>query len=168
MEPFSTIGAAVGLVDVCVRLVTCVRQVQKESKSIQQELQDLDTEIEDLKALCATLDGVVGPAPSRGASSAALPLPDGKETAVSSELWARMTVTVKSCRSTLDDMEELVVQIYGDVLNDKTLRGRISGKVDNLKTVRRKHGCKDDLQNARKKLKTNISTLQLLFGAVSR
>lgn len=164
MDPFGTAGAAIGVVDVCVRLANYVRQIQKDAASIQRELTALDDEIDDLARLCQTLEAASAHAPPPSTPQ----LPDTKETTANSDLWKRVSVTFKSCQYVLSHMGGLLQEIYGEKPDDEALRSRLARHLDNLKKVHRKRSREEELQDARKRLDSNMSTLQFLFTAISR
>lgn len=155
MDPFSITVGAVGLADVCFRLVKFLKDVPAAVASIQQEIDRLITEVESLKTVVTSVQEAFEDDTPRPAG-----LPHPKATNLEN-LWQDCRRSLDACHSIATQLEELVHEVYG-----KT-GPKVTGKFDGLGKELRRRDKAPKVQQLRGDLSTEKCTLNLVLTGIS-
>lgn len=154
-DPFSIIASTVGIADVCVRLVNFLVSVKQGSKTIDDDLNKL---IEEIKST-SSMSKIIHDGFKRDIAAHSEP-PDSGEEAIAS-LWRATGTTLESCRTTLDDLNTLLIDVIGDG-GSKT-----PPMLNNLRKYFRKQSKEDKLLQLRQRLNKAYDVLQILLTAIN-
>lgn len=162
MEPFSTVSAALGLVDILWRCGSYIKTIIESSGTIDEDILGLDHEINALISIHDSLDAVYKAEKTRtdGASLA-------DKSRVES-LWQNVGMLLKDCRKTLEELEKLLLEFLCKEPSISSRFGdRIGGKIDNIKKTIRMEKKDEEFKSLRVQLVNYQVSLQVLLTALS-
>ena len=154
-DPFSIIAGTAGLLDICWRVASYLKQVQAASDKVEEVIAALSHEIEALISVNESLEGVWA------AEEKASP---GTSLAGSSRvenLWRNTGTILRDCRATVEKLELLVKEIIGKE------GPKVTGKFDGIKNQLRKQSKDEEFHQLRHQLTNYQNSLQLLLTALN-
>lgn len=154
-DPFSIVAGTVGLVDVCIRVVKCLKEIHAATKKIQDDIGLLIKEIESLEAISNSIQKTFRKEldPKKSLS--------GYGVDITSELWKHTGRSLQDCKSVIGRLEVLVKEIYGK--NGPT----VTSKLDAIAKSRRKKSVDDDFKQCREQLTTYQGGLNILLTTIN-
>lgn len=153
-DPFSVIAGTAGLLDVCFRIFTYLKETQVGAARIEDDIAALMREIEGLIAVNQSIKTVfeteLKPGPEPFAADARV---EG--------LWRNIGNNLQDCQTLVQRLEALVRGIIG--------KGgpKVVGKIDGFKKQMRKQSKNEDFHQVRLQLANHQSALQLLLSALN-
>jgi hypothetical protein len=158
MDPFTIITGTVGLLDVCLRLVSYLKDVQESAGKVEEEIAALLSEIDALLSVHRSLkdfwDAKYKAVPGLLASKKDEIRVDG--------LWKEVATNLRECRTTVDKLEVLLKEIIG-----KDGNAKVSGKIDGIRKQLRKQSKDPEFLRVRQRLSNSQGSLQMLLTALN-
>ena len=156
-DPFSIVAGSLGVVDVCIRLVHNIRDLQKNLASIDEGLDGLVEEIGDLRAICDTVEATYALKSKDGPASGATEQAAGE----AQSLWVRLGKMLKNCDDIVAKLDGIVARIRGQSTSSR------GSKLDAFGKVMRKKLLDSDLRSCRVQLKTYQDALHLILVTIN-
>lgn len=153
-DPFSIIAGSAGLLDVCWRVFTYLKNVQAAAARVEEEITALLHEIEALILVNESIKDVFA-AELKGSAGASVADPARLE-----NLWRNTGRILEDCRATVEKLEELVKTIIGK-------EGSKVGRFDGFRKQARKQSKDEDFLQLRRQLTNYQGALQLLLTALN-
>lgn len=157
MDPFSIIVGTVGLIDVCTRFGTYLRDVHAGAAQIEDEISALLRELDALKSVNETIKASYKEFQGSYSHEAAVP----KQAA---NLWHNINSSLQDCRRLVEDLEQLVKAIIHKENSDSGFR--LGSKFDSFRKQLRKQFREGDFDKLYSRLNKFHNTLQLMLDLV--
>jgi hypothetical protein len=153
-DPISIIASVVGIFDVSYRVIRYLKHVHAEAKTVEADIAALIHEIEALTAVTESLKTVFEADLSRYSSDAPDKVTDAQG------LWKHTATSLEHCSRTLDRLDVLVKEIYGDSPS-------VTSVVDQLSKTKRKRSRERELRQCRDELSTFQRSLQIFLTSIN-
>lgn len=109
-DPFSIVAGAMGVAEICFRIVLSVKGLRRELSSIAQELEHLASDVEELSTVCHLIKDTFNSSSLAASSSTR-----GARTAASTEaLWEHLGKNINHCHALARKLKLVVEDICGD------------------------------------------------------
>ncbi|KAJ5316926.1 hypothetical protein N7508_001434 [Penicillium antarcticum] len=155
MDPLSITAGAIGIADVCLRVVIFLKDIPGAVAAVQQEINALISEVESLRAVLAsveaTFNGDIG-SPARLSLLKATNLED---------LSRKFRTSIEDCYDLATRLEQMTKKVYGKS------GSTVIGKVDGLRKEFRRRDKDADLGRLRIELSAEKHNLTLLLNGIS-
>ncbi|KAM5442096.1 hypothetical protein MferCBS31731_002925 [Microsporum ferrugineum] len=155
MDPLSIAGCAVGITDVCWRIVKYLKDIPAAVASVQKEIDNLITEVESLQTIVRSVDKAFEGSFDKSSGESLL------RAANLENLWSDCKRSLDACRYIATDLERVIEEIYG-----KT-GVKVTSKLDGLGKENRRRDKAANLQRVRDRLSTEKGNLQILLMGIS-
>lgn len=156
-EPFSIITATAGLIDVCWRFGSYLRDVQAGAAKIEDEIEILSRDIEALRVVNETIRASYKELPSYLNSE----IESSKHV---ERLWRNVCSNLENCRLVVEELETLVKGIVGKVPPKD--ESRIMRKLGSFRMQLRKQSREGDFNKLQTRLTTYYNTIQLMLDLI--
>ena len=156
-EPFSVITATAGVIDVCWRFASYLRDVQAGAAHIEHDIETLSRDIEALRVVNETVRDSYKELSSH--------LGSGTESSKHVErLWRNVSSNLGNCQSVLEELEALVKAVVGkEAPKDES---KIMRKVGGFRKQLRKQSRESDFNKLQGRLTTYYNTIQLMLELI--
>lgn len=148
MDPLSVIASSVSIADVCVRLVSYLRDVHKATKTVEHDIASLIHEIQALNVVNLSI---------KRAYNDLLPSASQSQQDKGDDLWKLVARNVRDCEAVVAKLEVIAKEIYG-----KTGPAVTSIPDAVAKTLKRKSR-EGELRQCRDQLTTYQNVLQVIL-----
>jgi len=152
-DPLSIIASTASIADICVRLASYLRNVQKATETIEDDIAALIHEVEALDAITISVQKSFKDDIFTNAGS--------EDPEKENHLWKHVRQTLSNCKSTTEGLETIVVELYG-----KT-GPAVTGFRDAVIKSHRRKNKEGDLRNCRDQLATYQNVLQILLASIN-
>ncbi|ORY01656.1 tetratricopeptide repeat domain-containing protein [Clohesyomyces aquaticus] len=152
-DPFSIVASTASIVDICVRLVCYLKDVQKGVATIQADITSLVHEVEALEAISTSILQIFNGTPFATPEHGQHDLQEG--------LWNKVKRTLEDSEDLVAKLETIVKDIYGK--NGQT----VSGSRDALGKSHRRRSKESELRQCRDQLATFQNVLQILLAFIN-
>ena len=157
MDPFSIIAGTVGLIDVCTRFGTYLRDFHTGAVHIEDEVSALSRELNALNSVNETIKACYRDFQDSHSHKTAVP----KHAA---NLWHNLNSSLQDCRRLVEDLEQLVKAIIGRRTSDSGFR--LTSNFETFRKRLRKQSREGDFDKLHGRLNTFQNTLQLMLDLV--
>ena len=156
-EPFSIITATAGVIDVCWRFGSYLRDVQAGAARVEDDIETLSRDIEALRVVNETVRDSYKELSSHQGS--------GIESSKHIErLWQNVSSNLGNCQSVLEELEVLVKAVVGkEAPKDES---KIMKKVGGFRKQLRKQSRESDFNKLQGRLTTYYNTIQLMLELI--
>ena len=156
-EPFSIITATVGVIDVCCRFGSYLRDVQAGAAQIEDDIEILSRDIEALRVVNETIRDSYKELSSH--------LGSGIESSKHVErLWRNVSSNLGNCQLVLEELEILVRAVVGKVAPED--ESKIMRKFGGFRKQLRKQSRESDFNKLQGRLTTYYNTIQLMLDLI--
>ena len=155
VDPFSIATGTAGLLDVCWRVISYLREVQTSASKVEEEIASLLREVEALYVVNKAIDAVWA-AEQKAIPGVSLANPDRVES-----LWCNVGTTLQDCRITVEKLEISVKEIIGKE------GAKVASKLDGIRKQLRKQSKDGELHHLRARLANYQSSLNVLLAALN-
>jgi len=153
MDPFSIATGAIGVADVCFRVVHYLRQLNTSRTAIQTEINSLISEIEALRSLCDAVEQAsLSDTPSKD---------NGEESRTVAMLGGHLRRSLSNCKDVVTRLEGLAQDIYGPTGE------KVANVFDAVGKATRKLSKMDEFRQCREQLSTYQSAMQILLMTIT-
>lgn len=156
-DPFSIIAATFGLIDVCWRFGSYLRDVQAGAAKVEDEIEGLSRDIEALRVVNETIRASYRELPSYRNSN----IENSKHV---ERLWRNVSSNLQNCRPIVEELEALVRGIIGKEppKDESTIMRKLGG----FKKQLRKQAREGDFNKLQTRLSTCYNTIQLTLDLI--
>lgn len=156
-DPFSIIAATFGLIDVCWRFGSYLRDVQAGAAKVEDEIEGLSRDIEALRIVNETIRASYRELPSYRN----LNIENSKHV---ERLWRNVSSNLQNCRPIVEELEALVRGIIGKEppKDESTIMRKLGG----FKKQLRKQAREGDFNKLQTRLSTCYNTIQLTLDLI--
>lgn len=155
MDPFSILAGTAGLLDVTIRLISYLKEVNEAAGKVDEEIASLSAEINSLATVndsieelwlntCEDLPGI-----------------SFKDTAYVEDTWKKLGGLLQDCRREAKHLEQYLKDIVGK--NGPT----VTGKWDGIKKYLRRQAKDEEYQKVRDRLSRHRDVIQILLGTLN-
>ncbi|KAM5459934.1 hypothetical protein McanCB49686_000970 [Microsporum canis] len=155
MDPLSIAAGAVGITDVCWRIVKYLKDIPAAVAGVQKEIDNLITEVESLQTIVRSVDEAFEGSFVKSSSESPL------RAANLENLWRDCKKSLEGCQNIATELERIIKEIYG-----KT-GVKVTSKLDGLGKENRRRDKATGLQRVRDRLSTEKENLQILLTGIS-
>ncbi|KAF3895608.1 Tetratricopeptide repeat domain-containing [Trichophyton interdigitale] len=155
MDPFSIAAGAVGVADVCWRVVKYLKNLPAAIAEVQKEIDSLIDEIESLQTIVRSVESAFEGSFSKPSDETPL------RAANLENLWGDFKKSLEGCQNVAKELERLVQEIYGKS------GPKVTSKLDGLGKENRRRDKAASLHRVREKLSTEKDNLQILLTGIS-
>lgn len=155
MDPFSIAAGAVGVADVCWRVVKYLENLPAAVAEVQKEIDSLIDEIESLRTIIRSVESAFEGSFSKPSDETPL------RAANLENLWGDFKKSLEGCQNVAKELERLVQEIYGKS------GPKVTSKLDGLGKENRRRDKAASLHRVREKLSTEKDNLQILLTGIS-
>lgn len=173
MDPFSITVGTVSVVDVCVRVVKCIKDFHEASDRVDAEILALQQEFEALIALNESIHSLfeeelqkVNLKQEDLKGSPGQPLDDSDDSDPVQNLWREIGRNLQDCEAVVKNLEEIVQAIVGKQGVAKE-SSKIVRKFEGYRRSKRKESKEGDFRQLRSQLTTFQRALQMLMTAIT-
>ena len=155
-DPLSVLASTASLVDICIRLVNYLRDVEKAVSTINEDIASLIREIEALNVISKSLQDAFKNKISDDS--------DGEEDVKdeqNEESWKHVRRTLENCQVVAEKLEAIVKEMYGKS------GPSVSGLRDSIGKAHRKRSRDGDVRQCRDQLATYQNVLQILLAFIN-
>ena len=158
MDPFSIVVGSVGFLDVCVRVISVIRDVYNGADRVEEAIAALKAEIDALLSVHHSLNNFW----DANCKAAHAPLEAKSHQARVDGLWKEVATNLRDCEATIVNLEGLLNRIIG---KDGKTQG--AGKIDRIRKHLRKRSRDSDFLRLRQRLANVQGSLQMLLTALN-
>ncbi|KAG0649622.1 hypothetical protein D0Z07_4045 [Hyphodiscus hymeniophilus] len=155
MDPFSIIAGTAGLLDVSIRLVAYLREVEEAAGKVDEEIASLTQEIDTLASVNDSIERLWLNTRER------VPSPSFKDAAYVDDTWKKLGSLLHDCRAEAKKLEQYLEEVVGKN------GSKVTGKWDGIKKHLRRHAKDADYQQVRDRLSTHRDAIQILLGTLN-
>jgi hypothetical protein len=155
MDPFSIIAGTAGLLDIAVRLIAYIKEVEESAGKVDQEIASLSQEIESLASVNDSIERLW----LRNREN-----PPGvslKDAAYVEDAWKQMGGLLQDCRVEAMKLEHYLREVVGKN------GSKVNGKWDGIKKHLRRHAKDGEYQQVRDRLSNHRDGIQILLGTLN-
>jgi hypothetical protein len=162
-DPFPIINASAGLIDVLWRCGSYVKKLIESGGKIDEDILGLENEIRALISVNVSLEEAYQVEKLRTLPGASL-----ADKGRVQSLWENVGTLLKDCQKTVEELEELVLEVMGkDSSSTSKLGDKLGGKLENLKKTIRREKKDHDFKEMRLRLMNYQNSLQILLTALN-
>lgn len=173
MDPFSIIVGTTSLIDVCVRLVTFLKDFHEAAAKVGAEISALQHEFEALIAVNESIHTLFKEELQKATlkheeikSSPGVPPDESEDADPVQNIWREIGRNLQECVAVVKKLEEHVREIVGTEIESKT-SPKFVQKIEGYKKSRRKESGESELRRLRSQLTTFQGALQMLMTAIT-
>jgi len=155
MDPFSILAGTAGLLDVSIRVIQYLKQVEESAGKVEEDITALSQEINTLIIVNDSIETLWL------ANYEAVPGSPFEDTTDVEDLWRKLASLLDECRKTAQNLEVLLIEVIGKS------GPKVSGKWDGIKKQLRKESKERDYVDVRHRLSSYQAGLQMLLSALS-
>ena len=155
MDPLSITAGAIGIADVCLRVVLFLKDIPGAVAAVQQEINVLIAEVESLRVVLGAVEGTF-----KGDQGSPGRLRLLKATNLE-DLSKEFCNSINACSDLATRLEDMTKRIYGKS------GFKVTGKVDGLKKELRRRDKDSDLGRLRMELSAEKHNLTLLLDGIN-
>jgi hypothetical protein len=154
-DPFSITVGTVQLIDVCWRVGTYLKEIEKSAGKVEEEIAALSREITSLISVNESIEKL------RKATGGTVPGGLVNNEPDIQKLWALVDANTNSCRTTVQKLEELLKVIIGK--NGP----QVANKIDGIRKALRRQSKDGELLQINHELSKYQATLHTLLNAIN-
>jgi hypothetical protein len=155
MDPLSITAGAIGIADVCLRVVLFLKDIPGTVAAVQQEINVLIAEVESLRVVLGAVEGTF-----KGAQGSPGRMTLLKATNLE-DLSKEFCSSINACSDLTTRLEDVTKRIYGKS------GFKVTGKIDGLKKELRRRDKDSDLGRLRMELSAEKHNLTLLLDGIN-
>ena len=155
VDPFSIIAGTAGLLDVCWKVGSYLRDVEKSAGKINHEIAALSHELTSVISVIESIQHL------KERTQDAVPDASLNDDTEIKKLWKEVDTNAKGCTSTLEDLVELLNEIIGKN------RSTVAGKVDGIRKQIRRQSKDVALGQYHHRLSNYQANLKTLLAALN-
>jgi len=155
MDPFTILAGTAGLLDVSIRVIQYLKQVEESAGKVEEDITALSQEINTLVVVNDSIERLWL------ANHEAAPVSPFEETTVVKDLWRKLASLLNECRETAQKLEVLLIKVVGKS------GPKVSGKWDGIRKQLRKESKERDYVDIRHRISSYQAGLQMLLSALS-
>lgn len=152
-DPFSIIAGTAGLTDVCIRFAHVLQQSRDGFQRLDEDLEELSHEIKGLQAVNDLIQ--------RSYEAGSATSTDPNDQKIFDNHWVATRTTLAGCRSIVEQISLLLVQILKSVGSGK------HPKLDKLRKYLKQQSKEGEFIGLRQKLSAHQAALQTSLAAVN-
>jgi len=160
-DPFSLFAATAGLIQQLLQCGNYIKTILEIAGTLDEDVLGLTREIATLVSVNESLQNVYEAEKGRGPST---PLADRRRI---ESLWQNVGTLVRDCHKTVEELENILLEIIGKTPSISKLGDRLGGKIDHLKKSMRMEKKDDDVKKVHMRLLNYQNSLQVLLLALS-
>lgn len=154
-DPFSIVAGTAGILDICWRVGSYLRNVKSAASKIERDLAALSFEVNALVSVTESIQSLWNDNSDTALDSK---LPDAKRI---EELWQDINLALCGCRQVMGRLARLVDEVIGkDGIETQ-------GKRDGIKKVLRKQAKDEEVRDIRRQITSHQNSLQLTLSALN-
>ena len=155
MDPFSIIAGTAGLLDVSVRLIAYLKEVEEAAGKVDEEISNLSHEIDSLVSVNDSIEHLWL------ATHGSVPGVSSEDAAHVEDSWKRLGCLLQDCRVEARKLEKYLEEVVGKH------GSKVTGKWDGIKKHLRRHAKDEDYQQVRDRLSNHRDGIQILLGTLN-
>jgi hypothetical protein len=155
MEAFTILTGAAALLDISLRLVAHLREIQKSAERVDEEIASLSQEIESLVSVDDSIECLWL------ATHENDPGVSAKDAAHVEDTWKKLDGLLQECRVEATKLEQYLVEVVGKN------GSRVTGKWDGLRKQMRRKEREGDYQLVRDRLSQHREGIQVLLATLN-
>jgi flagellar capping protein FliD len=155
MDPFSILVGTAGLLDISIRLISYLKDVEEAAGKVDEEIRSLSKEINSL----ATVNESIEHLWLRTRES--VPGVSFKDAAYVGDTWKKLGGLLQDCRDKAKKLEQYLKEIVGK--NGPN----VTGKWDGIKKHLRRQAKDGEYQQVRDRLSRHRDVIQILLGTLN-
>jgi hypothetical protein len=161
-DPFSLVAATAGLIQQLLQCGNYIQTILERAGTLDEDILGLTHEIATLVSVNESLQSAYEAEKNRVTGTS---LADRRRI---ESLWQNVGTLVKDCHKTVEELENVLLEIIGKTPSTTSRLGdRLGGKIDHLKKSMRMEKKHDEVKNIQMRLLNYQNSLQILLSALS-